>query len=438
MARFYKPTKNTKINTKHQQVTVTKLDHHGAGMAFVNKKPVFIEGVLPGEEVVIQFTEQKSKYAKAKLIKMKTASEQRVEAPCRYYNECGGCNMQHLAHEAQVANKQQALTQLMGKFAGESIGLTDSIISRAEGYRRRARISMQRDKKTNQLMFGFRQKMSKQIVTVTDCMVLAPELNVLLPKLEQLLSGFKPIDKLGHLELVLADSGVVLVLRHLAELKAQEHQSLVEFAEQHELTLYLMPEAGQLDRICGDEPYYQEVGLPLSFAPNNFVQVNQAVNQSMVEQALKWLDAKSDERVLDLFCGIGNFSLPLAKQSKEVVGVEGIDEMVQRATHNAQLNQIENAHFYQADLEQDMTQAVWAQRQFDKVLLDPARGGAAGIVEQISSLGAKAVVYVSCNPATLARDSQSLLQQGYTLKKLAMLDMFPHTSHLESMALFEK
>jgi len=438
MARFYKPTKKTQIDTKHQQLTVTKLDHHGAGIALVKNKPVFIEGVLPGEEVVVQFTEQKSKYAKAKLIKLKQASAERVEAPCRYYGQCGGCNMQHLSHQGQVDNKQQALSQLMNKFAGESLALSEPIVSVSQGYRRRARISLQRDKKSGQLLFGFRQKMSKQIVNISECLVLAPALNQLLAPLQQILSGFKPLDKLGHVELVLADSGVVLVLRHLAELKECEQQALVEFATQHSLTLYLMPESDQLLRVVGEEPYYQELGVELGFAPNNFIQVNQTVNQSMVAQALEWLDVTTQDRVLDLFCGIGNFSLPLAQQAREVVGIEGIDEMVARASQNAKRNQLDNTQFFQANLEQDMTRAVWAQGAFDKVLLDPARAGAAGIVDQIAALGAKGVVYVSCNPATLARDSQSLLQQGYKLKKLAMLDMFPHTSHLESMALFEK
>ena len=176
----------------------------------------------------------------------------------------------------------------------------------------------------------------------------------------------------------------------------------------------------------------------MHFLPTHFIQVNQLINQRMVAQAIEWLDVQSSDRVLDLFCGLGNFSLPLARIAHYVVGVEGVDEMVSMASKNADLNQINNSTFYQANLEQDRTKAEWAAEKFDKILLDPARSGAAGIIEQLGELAAERIVYVSCNPATLARDSQSLLNQDYHLAKLAMLDMFPHTSHLESMALFVK
>ena len=176
----------------------------------------------------------------------------------------------------------------------------------------------------------------------------------------------------------------------------------------------------------------------IPFLPSNFIQVNRYVNQKMVEQAMDWLQISPEDRVLDLFCGLGNFSLPIAKRAQFVVGVEGVDEMVTQAQQNATHNNINNIAFYQANLEQDLSSQEWAKEKFAKVLLDPARAGAVGIVDQLSRLGAKSVVYVSCNPATLARDSQSLISQGYKLVKLGMLDMFPHTSHLESMALFVK
>ena len=237
---------------------------------------------------------------------------------------------------------------------------------------------------------------------------------------------------------MLGDNGPCITLRHLNKLTEKETNTLVELAKRHNASLYLMPETDQLDLIEGEVPFYQEAGVTVPFTPNNFIQVNQAVNQKMVAQAVEWLDPQSDERVLDLFCGLGNFSLPIAKRAKHVVGVEGVAEMVEKAANNASLNQINNARFYHANLEQDFEGQVWAAEQFDKVLLDPARAGASGIIDQVSVLGARRIVYVSCNPATLARDSQSLLEQGYQLIKLGMLDMFPHTSHLESMALFEK
>lgn len=438
MARFFQPKKKTQLNTKHQSLTIEKLDHHGAGMAYQNKKPIFIEGALPGEQVLAQLTESKSKFARANLIKIQKPSPERIEPFCSYYHECGGCNMQHLGSDAQQEYKQQTLSQLMSKFAGQSVALDAPIVGKAQGYRRRARVSIKLNKKTRQLEFGFRKKQSKEIVTVTQCPVLDGDLEALMAPLYQLLQSFSNQESLGHIELVKGDNTNVIVLRHLKPLKEQDQQSLELFAKQNNATLYLMPETDQLNRVVGESAHYLEAGVTIPFEPNNFIQVNQEVNHSMVEQALEWLDLNEDDRVLDLFCGLGNFSLPMAKRVKSVVGVEGIDAMVEKASDNAKVNGISNAAFYQANLEQDVSGLIWAAEKFDKILLDPARAGASGVIDHISQLGASRVVYVSCNPATLARDSQSLLNQGFKLQKLGMLDMFPHTSHLESMALFVK
>lgn len=438
MARFFQPKKKTQLNTKHQSVQVEKLDHHGAGIAYQNKKPVFIEGALPGEQVLIQLTESKSKFSRANLIKIQKASPQRVEPFCPHYQQCGGCNMQHLSIDDQREYKQHTLSQLMKKFSGQTAQLDVPITADERGYRRRARISLLLDKKSRQLQFGFRKKHSKEIVNVTHCPVLAPELDELLPELQSLLAGFSHQDTLGHVELVKADNTRIIVLRHSKALKDDDNNALVEFANRHQASLYLMPQNDQLNLICGDSGYYLEAGVEIAFEPNNFIQVNQQVNDSMVKQAVDWLALSSQDRVLDLFCGLGNFSLPIAQQVASVVGVEGVDAMVEKAAANAARNGLSNAQFYQANLEQDFSGQIWAGEKFDKVLLDPARAGASGIVNQLSALGAERVVYVSCNPATLARDSQSLLSQGFKLEKLGMLDMFPHTSHLESMALFVK
>ncbi len=438
MARFFQPKKRSALDTKHQAVSIEKLDHLGAGIAYLNKKPVFIEGALSGEEVLIQLTESKSKFARGKLIKILKPSSQRIDAFCPHYAQCGGCDLQHLSLEAQTQHKQQALSQLMSKFAGQQLELSPPVTGCDKGYRRRARISVMWDKKARELKFGFRRKQSKDIVTVTDCAVLDPSLNKLLHELKGLLAQFKKPEQLGHVELVKGDNTSVLVLRHLSPLADKDLTALEKFAENHQLTLYVMPAANELNKLIGEQACYQEVGVTIPFLPSNFIQVNQQVNEKMVAQAIEWLDVKSGDRVLDLFCGLGNFSLPLAKLSKLVVGIEGVQEMVDIAKTNAQLNNIDNAEFYQANLEEELVNQNWAKEKFNRVLLDPARAGAAGIVEQLASFGAERIVYVSCNPATLARDSQSLLEQGYQLQKLGMLDMFPHTSHLESMALFVK
>ncbi|MGF1722136.1 23S rRNA (uracil(1939)-C(5))-methyltransferase RlmD [Vibrio kyushuensis] len=438
MARFFQPKKKTQIETKHQSVLVEKLDNLGSGIAYLNKKPVFIDQALPSEKVVVQLTESKSKFSRAKLIKVLEPSAQRVTPFCRYYQQCGGCNLQHFDLDAQREYKQQSLSQLMSKFAGQELALSSMIAEGDKGYRRRARISLMVDKKTRKLQFGFRKKQSKQIVNIDHCDVLEPSLSALLPELKLLLTGFKNTDSLGHVELVKGDNGIVLVLRHLKPLTDKDRNGLIELADQYQATLYLMPSSDELVLTTGKVATYQEAGVTLSFMPNHFIQVNQDVNEKMINQALEWLNVSDQDRVLDLFCGLGNFSLPLAKLAKSVVGVEGVDEMVKQAADNASDNQLTNARFYQANLEDELISQPWAQEKFDKVLLDPARAGASGIVDQLSQFGAKSIVYVSCNPATLARDSQSLLEQGYQLKKIGMLDMFPHSSHLESMALFEK
>ncbi|MBA5763880.1 23S rRNA (uracil(1939)-C(5))-methyltransferase RlmD [Vibrio sp. 404] len=436
MARFFQPKKKTQFDTKHQSVTVEKLDHQGAGIAYLSGKPMFIEGALPDEQVLVQIVESKSKFSRANLIKVQQPSQQRVKPFCSHYHQCGGCNLQHLEQSSQLEYKQQALSGLMKKFSGQSLALSEPVTGESLGYRRRARISVMVDKKTRQLQFGFRRKQSKQIVTVTNCPVLDRELNAMLPALYELLQGFTRQESIGHVELVKGDNTKVIVLRHLKPLTDKEQQQLESFALSHQASLYLMPQTDQLDLVVGEEAHYLEAGVTIPFAPNNFIQVNQAVNQKMVRQALDWLALEQTDHVLDLFCGLGNFSLPMAKQVKSVIGVEGVDAMVEKATLNAKVNQIDNVSFHQANLEQDMSSQPWASEKFDKILLDPARAGASGIVDQLSRLGARRVVYVSCNPATLARDSQNLLEQGYQLEKLAMLDMFPHTGHLESMALF--
>jgi 23S rRNA (uracil1939-C5)-methyltransferase len=438
MARFFKPTKKSTVTTKHLEFEIKRLDHHGAGIAFHKNKPVFIEGALPGEKVVAQFTENKNKFAKAKLIKTLVASDERVTPFCPHYHECGGCNQQHLARESQLNFKQQALSQMMEKFASQSIQLDDTIAGNDLGYRRRARLSVFLNKKVGRLQVGFRKKQSKQIVDIQHCPVLDERLNNLIPGLTTLLSCFQDQGALGHVELVQASNTSVMVLRHVRPLCEEDRKALEGFAKQHQATLYLMPESNRLDRQFGDEPYYDEIGVQLPFLPSHFIQVNAQVNQQMVDQAMIWLEPKDDERILDLFCGLGNFTLPIAKKAAHVTGVEGVQDMVDWARENAKVNKIANADFYQADLDKSLAKSEWASEKFDKILLDPARAGATGVIDQVSELGAQRVLYVSCNPATLARDSNSLIQQGYKLTKLAMMDMFPHTSHLESMALFER
>ncbi|UJF19027.1 23S rRNA (uracil(1939)-C(5))-methyltransferase RlmD [Vibrio sp. SS-MA-C1-2] len=436
MARFFKPQKTKKIDTKHKPIMIERLDHQGIGIGRLNKKAVFVEGALPTEEVLIQLVEEKKQYAKAKLIKVLTPSEQRVPAGCQYYGECGGCNLQHFEHQAQVASKQQSLVQLISKLTQQQLDvetiLSEPVMSDSWHYRRSARISIYKGK------VGYRQRKSNQIVDITHCPVLALSLETLIEPLKEQLKQLKGYRDLGHMELVAADNVNIMLLRHLVPLSEDDKAELIRFSTRHNLTIYLSAESGQVEHLVGDRPYYRISDCQIDFEPQDFIQVNKVVNDQMVEQALNWLAVSEQDRVLDLFCGLGNFSLPIAKRAELVVGIEGVPEMVNRAQKNAAINGLTNCHFYHTDLDQQFLPAEQLETKFNKVLLDPARAGAAGVMSHIVELKPEKIVYVSCNPATLARDSQLLLTAGYQISQLGMLDMFPQTGHLESMALFTK
>ncbi|MGF1763106.1 23S rRNA (uracil(1939)-C(5))-methyltransferase RlmD [Aliivibrio kagoshimensis] len=443
MAQFFKPLKTKRIDAKHKAINIIRLDHLGAGIGLLDKKTVFIDGVLPEERALVQLTENKKNYAKAKLIKLLTPSSERVDPFCRHYQECGGCNLQHLSLAGQIKAKQSALDELMSKFSGQELDKQEKaqqppILSADHAYRRRARLSLQFDRPSNALLMGFRKRQSKSIVDVRECPVLTQPLESLLGELHCVLNGLSARRDLGHVELVEASTGRVCLLRHLKPLSVNDLEQLTAFAKQHQLTLFLSPDSNVVDRVYGEAPYYEIDGVEIAFTPQDFIQVNRQVNEDMVQQAISWLDLQSSDRVLDLFCGLGNFSLPLAKRVNHVVGVEGVEEMVRCAQINAESNGLSNVSFHHANLELDITKQAWAKNTFSKIVLDPARAGAPGVMEYVAKLQAHSIVYVSCNPATLARDSQVLLQSGYRLQKLGILDMFPHTGHLESMALFQK
>ena len=285
---------------------------------------------------------------------------------------------------------------------------------------------------------GFRKAGSNDLVSLTQCPILKPELNALIAPLHQVLSTLHAVSTLGHIELVLADNGPLLVLRHLEPLIAEDREKLEQFSHKHKLALYLAAESDTLEQVNGEMPFYRIHDLTLTFSPRDFIQVNGALNEQMVSQALAWLDLQPEDRVLDLFCGMGNFTLPVGKVVKNVTGVEGVAALAAKGGYNAALNNLNNVSFFQHNLEEDVTRQPWAAEGFNKVLLDPARAGAAGVMDHIIKLAPERVVYVSCNPTTLARDSQSLLTSGYQLERITLLDMFPHTGHVESMVLFSR
>ena len=413
-------------------VTVNDLDPFGQGVARHQGKALFIPGLLPQEQAEVVLVEDKKQYARAQVKRRLNDSPQRVAPRCPHFGVCGGCQQQHASIELQQQSKRAALSRLMKR------DVDDIIAAEPWGYRRRARLSLNYQPKTQQLQMGFRKANSSEIIDVVQCPVLVPQLEALLPAVRECLTSLQSQRQLGHVELVQADNGPLMVLRHTAALTAADKEKLERFSQTHGLSLYLAPQSEILEHIRGDEPWYTSDGLRLVFSPRDFIQVNDGVNQKMVRTALAWLDIQPQDRVLDLFCGMGNFTLPLAKAAASVVGVEGVPALVAKGRENAALNELQNVTFFHENLEEDVIRQAWAKHGFDKILLDPARAGAPGVMAHIIKLAPRRVVYVSCNPATLARDSEALLQAGYRVQRLAMLDMFPHTGHLESIVLFER
>ena len=443
MVQFFKP-KATRpaVFTSPITVKIDRWDHQGRGMVKVNGKTVFVDGALPGETVVANIDQEKKEYAKASTIKVITGAAERETPLCRHYHECGGCDLQHVNMASQLAYKGESLLALVAKFARVSdVALAPTLAGEPLGYRRSARFGLQYQAKQRRLAMSFRRKNSNQLFQQNECPVLAPQLEALITPVHQVLQQLSIVEKLGHVAFYLAEQGPAILLRHLKALTKADMQRLIEFADKYQVYWFLQGNDNLVQALHHEVqlsyplPQWQ---LNIQFTPNNFIQVNDSVNQKMIAQALAWLDVQPDDRVLDLFSGLGNFSLPLATKAKQVVGIEGIDAMVEQATLNAEQAGLTNVSFYQADLSSDFSQQPWAQEAFNKALLDPARDGALFVTEHLAKLNCDRIVYVSCHPATMARDAQVLLERGYQLTRLGLIDMFPHTAHMESMALFER
>lgn len=425
---------------KKQKLSIERLAGDGRGIAFEGGRTWFVSGALAGEQVEARVLGARSQTVEARAERIITASSERREAPCRHADRCGGCNLQHMPHADQLALKQRTLAEQLSRLGGVQPQEWAAPLTSPEfAYRRRARIAVRWDAKARQLHVGFRAEASQDIVAIDDCPVLVQPLQPILKALPALLRSLEKPQALGHVELF-SGTAEALLLRHTAPLTEHDLLRVRAFCVEHAAQLWLhgdgQPQADDANAELGFELAHWQ--LRLAYRPGDFVQVNGLVNEAMVVQALDWLAVQPRERVLDLFCGLGNFALPLARQAAEVVAVEGVDVMVARAVANAQNNGLGNAHFFRADLSNPLADETWAREGFDAVLLDPPRDGALEVVRGMSGLGARRLVYVSCNPTTLARDAAELQQQGYRLRRAGILDMFPQTAHVEAMALFEK
>ncbi|WP_312159543.1 23S rRNA (uracil(1939)-C(5))-methyltransferase RlmD [Acinetobacter sp.] len=438
---------------------VESLSHEGRGIAHYGSHPdhpsdkqgkkVFIRYALPGETVKAKITNVVKRLEEADCLEvLSEASHLRVQPPCPHFGICGGCNMQHIQQDEQIRLKQDVLKSHLEHFAGiQPEQWLEPLRSEREDYRRKARIGVRYIPGKDKLVVGFREHQSNKLTSIDRCMVLDREFGSI-TALKQLLQSLTAKAAIGHIELAMGDHEIALVVRHTEKLSVDDVNRLKQFALNKEWQLYLQPAgADSLHRV--DDPtaamrlHYalDEFKVEFGFNPLDFTQVNSTINPQMVKLACDLLQLQKGERVLDLFCGLGNFSLPLARcvgESGKVIAVEGSEEMVQRGAENAEKNHMTQVEFYSQDLTKDFSHHSWANQGFDALLIDPPRSGAEEVMYYVPKFGAKRIVYVSCNPATLARDAGVLAKHGYRLKKAGVMDMFTHTGHVESIALFEK
>jgi 23S rRNA (uracil1939-C5)-methyltransferase len=428
-----------------ETATITDISHEGRGVAHVDGKTVFIDDALPGEVVEWQRLKRNRNFDEGRLLRVIEPSPDRVEPRCAHFGVCGGCVLQHLSGERQLEFKQRQLTEALariGKVTPDEI--LPPLQSAVWNYRRRARLAARWVPKKNRTVVGFRERSTPYIADLKGCEVLQAPIDRLIEPLSDLITKLSVRNRVPQIEVAVADNAVALVIRVLEPLTEADLELIRQFGPAHSVQMFLQP--GGYETVASvdasGEPL--EYRLPafdvtLQFQPTDFVQVNGPLNQQMIERAVTLLAPAPTDRVLDLFCGLGNFSLPLARRAGQVVGVEGEEGLVARARANAERNGLVNAQFFAANLaDESIASARWAGK-FDKVLLDPPRAGAKEVLPLVAKSGAGTVLYISCHPGSLARDAGILVHEhGYKLRAAGVMDMFPHTAHVESIALFEK
>lgn len=442
-------TRKQKLSTERpfSQANILRLSHDGRGVGEVDGKKTFIFGGLPNEVVSFQYTSVRKRMDEGRAIEINMPSPFRTTPHCAHYGICGGCQLQHLAPDSQLAHKQAVMLEQLQHLGGViPKEVLEPLTGPLWGYRRKARLGVRFVQKKNKLLIGFRERQANKLADLSECSILIPEFGRLLPDLQALIGGLAGFDVIPQIEISVGSGPDErgLVVRHLAPLNESDLEQLKSFARANQICIFLQPKGPESVHCLWPNPEkrflsysLKSYGLKFEFHPSDFTQVNHEMNEQMVAQALALLAPRSTDRILDLFCGIGNFSLPLAQQAGKVVGVEGHAEAVRRAQHNANLNQISNVAFYAQDLTKPLD-SVWASEQYDLVLLDPPRSGALEMMPHLVAWEPRKILYISCQPATMARDAAILVQNGYKLAKVGIMDMFPHTAHVESLALFEK
>jgi len=423
---------------------IASLSHEGRGIAQLNNKTTFIDGALPGEEVLFKYQRQRARYDEGKVVEITKPSPERIAARCQHFGVCGGCSLQHIDTQSQIQHKQSVLIeqlQHIGNVRPEQV--LPPLTGPEWGYRHKARLGVKYVEKKQKVLVGFREKFSPFIAELQHCDVLHPSVGGILEDLQGMIRELSIYKQIPQIEVAVAENITALVFRHLASFTDADLERLKNFSQEHHIDLYLQSAGlesvvpllpGQTTPLSYSLPDHS---IEIIFWPTDFTQVNYEINRAMINRAIEMLELNEADHVLDLFCGLGNFSLPLARKAAYVIGVEGDANLIERAKFNAQHNGINNVEFYTVNLADEDLQASFLQQNIQKLLLDPPRTGALEIINRLDFKKIDKVVYVSCNPATLARDAGVLVKdKGFRLQQAGVMDMFPHTTHAESIALF--
>lgn len=432
------------------EADIESLTHEGRGLAHVNGKAVFVDGALPGERVRFRYRRMRRRYDEGGVVEVLRAAPERVEPRCPHFGVCGGCSLQHLDPAVQIRLKQESLADVFARIGKVAPARwLEPLVAGHWGYRRKARLGVRYVAKKGRTLVGFRERANSLLADLSCCAVLHPQIGERLPSIAAAIDALSIRDQVPQIEVAMGDTQCVLIFRVMQPPSASDIAVLQSLGAREGFHISLQEGGAESVRSLSEQEidlHYQlpQYGIDIAFQPTDFTQVNLELNRLMVDRALDLLDVQPDDAVLDLFCGLGNFTLPLARRAARVVGVEGDAGLTLRAASNAVRNRIGNVRFdtanlFAANLFDEPDRQPWTRARYAKALLDPPRTGAIEVLDWLPRLGVERILYVSCYPATLARDADRLVNGlGYTLCAAGVMDMFPHTAHVESMALFER